>query len=288
MKKWRWLLVFACVLLVMPLLGGCQSAQQRANTKNTWSSIKKRGYVIVGLDDTFVPMGFRQKSGKLVGFDVDLARAVFKLYGIKVSFQPIDWSMKETELRNGTIDAIWNGYTKNAQREKNFAFSDTYMYDRQLLVTKKSSNITSAQAMKGKTLGLQSDSGGYLDFTNYPKVLKQYTKSAVQYSSFNDAFMDLNAKRINGILIDSVYADYYIAHQKDASSYRKVELKYAKEQFAVGLRKGDVTLRKKINAGLKVLAKNGTLKKLMIKWFGSTRDSALLTSDGTAKTSSKN
>ena len=58
------------------------------------------------------------KSGKLVGYDIDLARAVFKLYGIKFSFQSIDWSMNATELNNGTIDLIWNGYSKTPQREE--------------------------------------------------------------------------------------------------------------------------------------------------------------------------
>ncbi len=70
------------------------------------------------MDDTFVPMGFREKNGSLEGFDIDLARAVFKRYGIKADFQTIDWSMKETELRNQTIDLIWNGYTVTPQRKK--------------------------------------------------------------------------------------------------------------------------------------------------------------------------
>jgi ABC-type amino acid transport substrate-binding protein len=73
--------------------------------------LKSGGKVIVGLDDSFVPMGFRERDGKLVGYDIDLAKAVFKQYGIKVDFQTIDWSMKETELKNGTIDLIWNGYS---------------------------------------------------------------------------------------------------------------------------------------------------------------------------------
>lgn len=80
---------------------------------------------------------FGKKNGKLVGYDVDLARAVFKQYGIKVDFQTIDWSMKETELRNGTIDLIWNGYTITKARAKSVAFSRPYLENQQILVTKK-------------------------------------------------------------------------------------------------------------------------------------------------------
>ena len=120
MKKFKyWLL-----LLILPvmLLSGCQNVTQRADTQDTWKQIQRRGKVVIGLDDSFVPMGFREKNGKLVGYDIDLAKAVFKQYGIKVDFQTIDWSMKETELKNGTIDLLWNGYSVTSQRAKKSCF----------------------------------------------------------------------------------------------------------------------------------------------------------------------
>ena len=104
MKKFKAIWLLLLFLIPTLCLTGCESVTTRANHQDTWSRIERRKKVIVGLDDSFVPMGFRQKNGKLVGYDVDLARAVFKQYGIKVDFQPIDWSMKETELKNGTIE----------------------------------------------------------------------------------------------------------------------------------------------------------------------------------------
>lgn len=100
-----WTLI-AVMIGLSGVLAGCTTVTQRANDTDKWSQIKKKKKVVVGLDDSFVPMGFRQKSGKLVGYDIDLARAVFKLYGIKVDFQTIDWSLNVTELHNGTIDLI--------------------------------------------------------------------------------------------------------------------------------------------------------------------------------------
>lgn len=263
-------ILISCLLAAVSIiLAGCTNVKQRANTTDTWPKIERQKKVIIGLDDSFVPMGFRQKSGSLVGYDIDLAKAVFKLYGIKPDFQTIDWSMKETELRNGTIDLIWNGYTKNAQRARTVAFSRTYLKNRQILVTKKSAQITSAAKMKNKTLGLQSGSSGYDSYEGSPKLLKQYVAHSVQYDTFDKAFMDLNAGRIQGLLIDSVYADYYIKHQADAASYRKVVIGFSHEDFAVGLRKGDKTLKHKINHGLRILAQNGMLEKINQKWFGS-------------------
>lgn len=131
-------------------LTGCRN--EKANQDN-WSSIKEEKKIIIGLDDTFVPMGFRDKDGKLTGFDIDLATAVFKEYGINVEFQPIDWSMKEFELNNGTIDLIWNGYSKTAERAKKVQFTKPYMQNEQELITTKKSGIISFAQMKGKVLG---------------------------------------------------------------------------------------------------------------------------------------
>ena len=115
MKK----LVLAIGLFILTIgLSACQNVSKRANTVDTWRQIEQKRQVIVGVDDSFVPMDFEQKNGQLTGYDVDLARAVFKHYGIKVNFQTIDWSMNTIELRNGTIDFIWNGYSITPQRKK--------------------------------------------------------------------------------------------------------------------------------------------------------------------------
>ncbi|KRM78588.1 glutamine ABC transporter substrate binding component [Limosilactobacillus coleohominis DSM 14060] len=216
-------------------------------------------------------MGFRQKNGKLVGYDVDLARAVFKQYGIKADFQTIDWSMKETELKNGTIDLLWNGYSVTPQRQKKVAFSRVYLLNKQILVTKKSDHINNFQEMTGKTLGVQNGSTGMTMLDEYPRLLKDRIKDhkPVLYDTFPNAFIDLNANRIQGILMDEVYADYYIQHQPDRNAYTTYSSsKMPADKFAVGMRKGDRTLRQKVNQGLGRLQKNGELRKINEKWFG--------------------
>ncbi|KRN25593.1 amino acid ABC transporter substrate-binding protein [Lacticaseibacillus camelliae] len=265
--KRKWLTILLTLLAGFTLvLGGCARTEQ----KNSWPRIKQDKKVVVGLDDSFVPMGFRQKNGTVAGYDIDLARALFKLYGVKVSFQTIDWSMKETELRNQTIDLIWNGYTVTPERQKQVAFSQEYLKNHQVLVTKRADHINSFADMKGKVVGAQSESSGASDIDAQPKKLKDLIKNRepVLYDTFDNAFLDLNAGRIQGIVIDEVYANYYIAHQKDPSAYKVIQGTYPAEDFAVGMRKSDNELRDKINTGLKTLKANGTLKKLNEKWFG--------------------
>ncbi len=194
-------IIVALVLSVVAV--SSLAACARTTTKNSWPRIKQEKKVVIGLDDSFVPMGFRAKSGKLEGYDIDLAKAVFKLYGVKCSFQTIDWSMKETELRNQTIDLIWNGYSVTPDRKKVVRFSDNYLENHQVLVTKSKDNIKSFADMKGKVVGAQSGSSGAADIDAEPKKLKDIVKGKpVLYDTFNDAFIDLGANRIQGIVID--------------------------------------------------------------------------------------
>ncbi|MDD9138462.1 amino acid ABC transporter substrate-binding protein [Fructobacillus sp. CRL 2054] len=240
--------------------------------EDKWSEIKEKKSITIGLDDTFVPMGFRDSSGKIVGFDVDLAEKVFSNLGIKVNWQPIDWSMKETELNTGNIDALWNGYTKTPERAKQVAFSTTYHRARLALVVKKSSGVRSFPEMKGKVLGLQTGSSGETAFNNEPSVLKKYVSGnkAVGYDTFDKAFTDLNANRITGLLVDEDYARYYIKHQANPDDYQIMTGGYTVADDVVAFRKGDKKLKKAVNEQLAKLEKSGYINQMELKWFGQT------------------
>lgn len=249
-------------LLTIFILGACSSGETERAAEDA--------DVVVGLDDTFVPMGFRDDDGNLTGFDIDLAKAVFALNDTKVAFQPIDWSMKETELKNGTIDVIWNGYTQTPEREKEVAFSDPYMGNTQLLVTTKDSNIDSIKGMDGKILGAQEGSSGYNSFTQEAEMLKDNVKDedATLYDSFNEAFIDLENGRLDGLLIDRVYAEYYLNQNKKMDDFNLIKTPYEEEDFAVGIRKDDEELLQEVNDGINELQENGEFKEISEKWFG--------------------
>lgn len=263
-KKIGW---FALVSLVT-LLGACSNNDTTVSTSNADTDAKKT--VVVGLDDTFVPMGFRDDAGNLTGFDVELAQAVFALSDTEVKFQPIDWSMKESELKNGTIDMIWNGYSKNEDREKKVLFSEPYMENVQLVVTKKDSGINTVAKMADKVLGAQEGSSGYDAFNDQPEALKDIVKDnePVLYASFNEAFLDLEAGRIAGLLIDRTYADYYLSQKDQLDDYNLLESPFSTESFAVGVRQDDTALAKQINDGFQTLRKSGEFQKISEKWFG--------------------
>lgn len=258
------------LLSFLLILTGCASGGKDKPQKDNWNDFENQKTIVIGFDNTFVPMGFQDKSGKNIGFDIDLANEVFKKYNIKVQWQAINWDLKETELKNGNIDLIWNGYSKTSEREKTVLFSDEYMINEQVIVTKKSKNIVNKDQLKDKVLGAQTGSSGYDSFNSNPEILKRIVKNndATQYESFNEALIDLENDRIDALLIDRVYANYYLKQQNKLQDYNIINAGFEGDSFAVGARKADTTLVKKVNEAFKELYKEGKFQEVSNKWFG--------------------
>lgn len=270
MKKLKGILgLLTLVGMAVMSLAGCTQLASNPTVDN-WDKYQQQKSITVGFDNTFVPMGFEEKNGNYAGFDIELAKYVSKKLGITVHFQPIDWDMKETELQNGTIDAIWNGYSATDERREKVAFTIPYMQNTQILVVKKTSGIHSVEDMTGKVLGAQNGSSGMLDFEEHPEVLKNRVKGedADQYQSVNEAIIDLKNDRIDALLIDRVYADYYLTTEGIADEYDTIPSGFESESFAVGVRPADKKLLEALNQAFKELYQEGIFQQISQKWFG--------------------
>jgi amino acid ABC superfamily ATP binding cassette transporter, amino acid-binding protein len=270
MKKRKGILgLLTLVGMAVMSLAGCTQLASNPKVDN-WDKYQQQKSITVGFDNTFVPMGFEEKNGNYAGFDIELAKYVSKKLGIQVHFQPIDWDMKETELQNGTIDAIWNGYSATDERREKVAFTIPYMQNTQILVVKKTSGIHSVEDMTGKVLGAQNGSSGMLDFEEHPEVLKNRVNGgdADQYQSVNEAIIDLKNDRIDALLIDRVYADYYLTTEGIADEYDTIPSGFESESFAVGVRPADKKLLEALNEAFKELYQEGIFQQISQKWFG--------------------
>jgi len=270
MKKRKGILgLLTLVGMAVMSLAGCTQLASNPTVDN-WDKYQQQKSITVGFDNTFVPMGFEEKNGNYAGFDIELAKYVSKKLGITVHFQPIDWDMKETELQNGTIDAIWNGYSATDERREKVAFTIPYMQNTQILVVKKTSGIHSVEDMTGKVLGAQNGSSGMLDFEEHPEVLKNRVKGgdSDQYQSVNEAIIDLKNDRIDALLIDRVYADYYLTTEGITDEYDTIPSGFESESFAVGVRPADKKLLEALNQAFKELYQEGIFQQISQKWFG--------------------
>lgn len=179
--------------------------------ENTSESTLNKETLIVGMDDAFAPMGFKDENGEITGFDVELAKAICEKLNKKVVFQPIDWTMKETELKSGNIDLIWNGYTINEERKKKVDFSVPYLKNKQVIVTLSNSDIKVKKDLEGKKVGAQNESSAISAMEKEEDLYNSFNGgSAITFEDNNQALMDLEAGRIDAVVADEILVRYYI------------------------------------------------------------------------------
>jgi polar amino acid transport system substrate-binding protein len=264
-KKLMLVTIITTVGMSLVACGGT-AEDKRSETKATESTLDKEELVI-GLDDTFVPMGFKDESGKVVGFDVDLAEAVAKKLDKKIKFQAIDWSMKETELNNGNIDLIWNGYSINEERKEKVEFSKAYLNNIQVIVTLADSDIKSKADLSGKKVGAQTGSTAVDAVEADGDIINSFDSGKlVTFDDNNAALMDLEAKRLDAIVVDEILARYYMK-ARGQEKYKILDENFGEEQYGVGIRKGDTKFVEAFNKALNEVIADKTAGEISKKWF---------------------
>ena len=253
-------LIAVCVLVVMAavVFVGCgsDSAKKADNTKK----------IVVGLDDNYPPMGFKDESNNIVGFDVDLAKEASKRLNREVEFKGIDWSSKEAELKSSRVDILWNGLDITEKRKENILFSDPYMDNRQIIFVPVGSSIKSMEDLKGKIVGTQSASTAEEFIDNNPEF-RDSMKDVKKYSEYTSAFMDLENGRLEAIIADEITGRYYMSKQKDKFVALDVTVGPV-STFGIGFRKEDQQLRDDVQKVMNEMQQDGTMGKISEKWFG--------------------
>ena len=257
--KQKNIVLFLVGILFLFSLCSCSNKQPSQGNNSETSNY------VIGLDDTFAPMGFRDSSGELVGFDIDLAKVIARRKNFTVTFQSIDWTMKENELNAKNIDMIWNGYSISEERKQKVAFSTPYVEDKQLVITMKDSPITTIEDLKGKVISLQAESTA-IDAVNQNPTISTSLAKIVEYPSNNEVFQDLQTGRCDAIVVDEILARYYMK-QNASQEFRILEEALATEYMAVGIRKEDTELLQAINDGLEELKADGTYDDIRQRWF---------------------
>ena len=222
--------------------------------------------IVIGLDDNFPPMGFRDEKNELVGFDIDLAKEAGKRLGMEVSFKPIDWSAKESELNGNRIDVLWNGLTITEERKANILFTKPYLENRQIVVVTDKSTITTKAQLAGKVVGVQ-DGSSAVDAVQKDETTAKSIKELKKFADNVTALMDLSAGRLDALVVDEIVGRYYTG--KKPGEYRVLEENFGTEDYGVGTRKTDTELAAKLDQALDAMKADGTAAKISTQWFGS-------------------
>ncbi len=220
--------------------------------------------IVVGYT-IYEPMNYLDENNELVGYDTDLAKAVFENLGYEVIFKEIEWSSKYTDLASGTIDCIWNGFTCNTTdddgvaRSEKVDFSYNYMENKQVVVVKKDSGIATAADLNGKLGVAESGSAGETYAQDFEgTTYKGFTKQT-------DCLFEVNAGTADFAVLDAQLAKSYAGKGDYANIVVVEELSSEVEYYAIGFEKGS-ELTAKVNAELEKLGADGTIEELAKKY----------------------
>ncbi|HLS22977.1 MAG TPA: amino acid ABC transporter substrate-binding protein [Pseudogracilibacillus sp.] len=253
-------LVFATILLV-----ACGGDTGTTTTDGADTEANEDTEVLViGVDDKFAPMGFRDEDNELTGFDIDYARAAAEYMGVEVKFQPIDWKTKENELSSDRIDLIWNGYTITPEREEKVDFTKPYLENAQVVAVLEDSPIESLEDLEGEVIGLQALSSA-MDALEANPIYEKVAE-VTEYADNVLALNDLKAGRVEAVVIDEVVIDYYMAQEE--GTFRVLDEGLAPEQYGVGVKKGNTELLDRLQKALDEMNEDGTAAEISEKWFG--------------------
>ncbi|WP_040212924.1 transporter substrate-binding domain-containing protein, partial [Clostridium polynesiense] len=192
--------------------------------------------ILVGLDDSLPPMGFRSTSNELQGFDIDMAAEIGKKLNKEFIFTPYNWDGILLGLQSKKFDVIISALSVTSEREKEIGFTLPYLMEKQVIVTSKNSAINSPEDLKGKVVGIQMGSTSY----NALIPVKSTLKEVKEYKNNMDAINDLGTGRLEAVVIDELVARYYL--KDHGSKYRIADKELTKEPVAIGVRKEDTTL----------------------------------------------
>lgn len=226
---------------------------------------KKADKVVIGFT-YYAPIAY-EEGGKLIGFDIELAKATFasidKKYSTttEIEFQEIEWSAKEALLANGTIDLVWNGLTITDERKANMEISTAYLANNQVVVTKKANATKYADKneLKNAVIGVEDGSAG-------EDAAEGNNKEVIKYTSQLDALTQLNNGTVDAVIIDSVMAGYYTSTGTFKDTLATVtDYVLLEEEFGIAAKKGNTELMNKVNEALKAI-KDTDMKTIAEKY----------------------
>lgn len=232
----------------------------------------KSSYTIVA-DSSFAPFEYQDESGKYVGIDMELIKAIAEQQGFTITIQNPGFDAALNAVQAGQADAVIAGMSITDARKKIFDFSDAYYSSNILLAVKNGSDIASYEDLKGKTVGAKNGTASYTFLESnkdkYGYTLKAFDEASGMYDS-------LNSGSIDALMDDEAVLLYAIQQGRDFATPIPGE-KSGEYGFAV--KKGaNPELIEMFNNGLASLVESGKYDEILNKYFNSTEETSATTS----------
>lgn len=242
---------------------GAASSAASTGAADQLAAIQANGKLVVALEGAWQPWSYHDESDTLVGYDVEVSRAIAEKLGVEPEYVESDWDSLFAGLDAGRFDIVCNGVEVTDERAKTYDFTTPYGYiHTALAVRKDNEDIKSFEDLKGKTTANSLAS-------TYMELAESYGATVQGIDTLEETIQLLTAGRIDATLnADVSFYDYLNVHPD--ADFKLVAQTEDASHVAIPVRKGDdsASLLEAINTAIEELRADGTLKALGEKYFG--------------------
>lgn len=247
---------------------GTESSSDTASDSSSddlLSAIKERGYITVAMEGTWAPWTYHDEDDNLVGFDVEVAKAVADELGVDMQYQEGEWDGLLAGVQSGRYDIMVNGVGYTEERAQAYTFSDPYCYNKTALIVRgDNEDIKSLEDLNGKTTCNSANS-------TYQLIAEEYGANVLDVETLDGTLEMVLAgtDRADATLnAEASFLDYMNAHPD--ANLKIVDYYPESEKVCIIMSKGDSSdsLKEAINSAIEKLRADGTLSELSNKYFG--------------------
>lgn len=249
--------IFIASLILLSFLSFCSTKEE-----DSLDRIQRTKKLIVGTDATYPPFESKDaKTGKLIGFDIDLMSAVCEELGVDCEFIVVPFDGIVSGLKNHKYDVVISAFTITPEREKMVGFSQPYYQAGQSIAVRiDEQKIKSIDDLVGKKVGVQLGTTG--------EILAKKIEGAeiISYDNIGAAFIDMDNHKLDAVINDKPTSERVIAIKGKA---KIVGQTLTSENYGIAVRKSEQKLLDAINNSLEKLQASGKIQKINEKWFSS-------------------
>ena len=234
---------------------------------DTLAAVKQKGVLVVGVKDSLPPFGYVDaQTRELVGYDVDVARALAAKLGVKLELKAVTSTTRMPQLTEGHIDLIAATMTKTPERAKQIAFSHTYFLTGQMFLVRQGT-VKALADLDGKKIGTAK---GSTSEQNAAKALPKAT--ILSFDDYPQAFLALQQGKVAAVTTDEAILAGMLAKAPNRAQFEIPPIRISDEPYGLGLRRDDPAFLAFVNETLLALEQSGEAQKLFDKWFGATTE----------------
>jgi polar amino acid transport system substrate-binding protein len=219
----------------------------------------------VGTDAAYAPFESQNEKGEIVGFDIDIVKAIAGKAGIDVKFVNTPWEGIFNALGQGDRDMIVSSVTITDERKQTMDFSAPYFDAVQLIAVRGDSKVAKFDDLKKLKVGVQTGTTGDEAVS---KLLGKTNSAIKRYESTPLALKELEAGGVDAVVADNGVVIHYVANNTTAKFKTVSDKAFAPEQYGIAIKKGNAELLDKVNQGLAAIRADGTYDKIFASYFG--------------------